>query len=54
MSNDLPHTRGRSIIKLPSGRILYDSAKDSFEITNTIYSGNGKRVIREDKEEVSK
>lgn len=41
-----PRTRGRSIIKGGSGKVLYDSDNDqNKKSSNTIYSGDGKRVL---------
>jgi hypothetical protein len=52
-NNESPRTRtrGRSIMRGGSGKILYDSDNDQNQKSNnTIYSGDGKRILYEDKE----
>jgi hypothetical protein len=43
-----------STISLPRAgngkRVLYDSDKDDFKSSSTIYRGDGKRILYEDKE----
>jgi hypothetical protein len=53
MSDSKPRTRGRShnIIRGGDGKVLYEYDNDqNRKSNNTIYSGDGKRILYEDKE----
>jgi hypothetical protein len=45
-------TKGHSIIRGGSGKVLYDSDKDKdkddFKSGSTIFSGDGKKILRSD------
>jgi hypothetical protein len=45
-------TKGQGVIRGGSGKVLYDSDKDKddFKSNSIIYSGDGRRVLYEDKE----
>lgn len=45
-NNESPRTKGRSIIRGGDGKILYEYDNDqNRKSNNTIYSGDGKRIL---------
>jgi hypothetical protein len=50
-NNELPRTKGRSIVRGGDGKILYDSDNDqNKKSNNTIFSSDGKKILYEKKE----